>query len=261
MTYLRILRAQIRASLLVASQYRFDFVVDGLVEIAWAVSAIVPLFVVYGLRTSIGGYSLSDALVVSGFFAMLQAMLEGLINPSLMAIVEHVRKGTLDFVLLKPKDTQFLVSTAKFAPFRMTNLLTAGVLFAVAFSRMGTLPSLGAVAIAAVLFVCSVVILYAIWMLTACAAFFVVKVDNLSHLFQAVLDVARWPRTVFRGVLAFVFTFVLPFSLMTSFPAEALRGDLPASAVLGTIAGAALACFIARRAWIFSVRHYASASS
>lgn len=261
MSYLRILRAQLRASLLVASQYRFDFAVDGLVEIAWAITAIVPLFVVYGLRASIGGYSFADALVVSGFFTMLQATLEGLINPSLMAIVEHVRKGTLDFVLLKPKDTQFLVSTAKFAPFRMTNLLTAAVLFGVAFSRSGALPAARDVAVAAVLFACSVAILYAIWMLTACAAFFVVKVDNLSHLFQSVLDVARWPRTVFRGALAFVFTFVLPFSLMTSFPAEALRGDLSTTAVVGTVVGAAFACLLARRVWLFSVRHYASASS
>jgi ABC-2 type transport system permease protein len=29
-------------------------------------------------------------------------------------VMDHIRKGTLDFVLLKPADAQFLVSTARF---------------------------------------------------------------------------------------------------------------------------------------------------
>ena len=39
-------------------------------------------------------------------------MLNGAIQPALQAVVEHVRKGTLDFILLKPADAQFLISTS-----------------------------------------------------------------------------------------------------------------------------------------------------
>ena len=50
------------------------------------------------------------------------AILEGAVSPSLTAVVEHIRKGTLDFVLLKPADAQFLVSTAKFEPWRVVDV-------------------------------------------------------------------------------------------------------------------------------------------
>ena len=49
--------------------------------------------------------------MVTGWFILLQGVLDGAINPGLQAVIEHIRKGTLDFVLLKPADAQFLVST------------------------------------------------------------------------------------------------------------------------------------------------------
>jgi len=34
-------------------------------------------------------------------------------NPNLTEIVKHIREGTLDFVLLKPIDSQFFISLKK----------------------------------------------------------------------------------------------------------------------------------------------------
>ena len=59
--------------------------------------------------------------MVVGWFTLLHAVLEGAVSPSLTAVVEHVRRGTLDFVLLKPADAQFLVSTAKLEPWHIVD--------------------------------------------------------------------------------------------------------------------------------------------
>ena len=108
----------------------------------WTLTALVPLFIVFHLRQSVAGWTFAEALLVIGWFTLLEAILEGAINPSLTAVVEHIRKGTLDFVLLKPADAQFLVSTARFEPWRSTNVVTALVLWPCAFVRMGRRPSL-----------------------------------------------------------------------------------------------------------------------
>src|SRR5437868_4564220 len=105
-------------SFMLAAQYRGDFIVDGVVSLFWLGTALVPLYVVFGDRTEVHGWSFPEALVVVGWFTLLQGILEGAINPSLQGVVEHIRKGTLDFVLLKPADAQFLVSTARFLPWR-----------------------------------------------------------------------------------------------------------------------------------------------
>jgi ABC-2 type transport system permease protein len=259
--YARLLAVQIRASALELLQYRFDFFVEGLLEVFWALTALVPLFIVFDHREAVAGWSFGEALLVVGWFTLLQAVLEGAINPSLTSVVDHIRKGTLDFVLLKPADAQFLVSTARFEPWRATNVLTAGVIFAYAFRLLGRLPSAGAVAISLVLLVASSVLLYSLWILTVSAAFYVVRVDNLTHLFSSIFDAARWPSSIFRGALAFVFTFVIPLALMTTYPALALLGRLGAGAFVLSLAGTAAFALFARAVWLRSIARYTSASS
>jgi ABC-2 type transport system permease protein len=257
--YLRLLAMQVRTSLVLSMQYRVEFLLDGFVEVFWMATAIIPLVVVYGLRTTIPGWSFGEALVVMGWFTFLQGVLEGAINPSLATVVDHVRKGTLDFVLLKPADAQFLVSTARFQPWRSVNVLTAVAIFGWAFHLLGRPPSADAIALAGVAMLAAVAVLYSLWMLAVSAAFYFVRIDNLSQLLNAVFDAARWPVSVFGKGVRFVLTFVVPLALMTTYPAEALLGRLSGLTLLASIAGAAAALAVTRLVWRTSLARYTSA--
>jgi ABC-2 type transport system permease protein len=259
--YLRLLAVQLRASAQTSLQYRVEFLVEGALALFWTAWSLVPLLVVFGRREAVAGWTFEEALVVMGWFTLMKGVLEGAVNPSLTTVVEHIRKGTLDFVLLKPADAQFLVSTAKFEPWRVVDVLGGLAIFGVAFHRMGRVPAPGGVALAAVLLGAATVILYSLWILVVSAAFFVVKVDNLSFLFSSIFDAARWPITVFRGAWRLVFTFVVPLALMTTYPALALLGRLDGRTALLACAGAAAFALFARAVWTRSVGHYTSASS
>lgn len=259
MRYLRLLGIQLRTSLVLSMQYRADFLLDGFIEVFWMATALVPLVAVFELRTTIAGWSFAEALVVMGWFTFLQGVLEGAINPSLLTVVEHVRKGTLDFVLVKPADAQFLVSTARFLPWRSVNLFTAFGVFAWAFHLLGRWPTPGNVALAVVTMTAAVAVLYALWIITAAAAFYFVRIDNLTQLFNAVFDAARWPADVFRGVVRTLFTWVIPLALMTTTPAEALLGRLRPGPLVGAVVGAAVALLVARLVWTRSIGRYTSA--
>ena len=259
--YARLFAVQLRASALLAMQYRVDFVIDGMLSAFSAGVALIPLFVVFTHRTSIEGWTFGEALVVTGWFTLLQGVLEGAINPSLTTVVDHIRKGTLDFVLLKPADAQFMVSTARFLPWRAMSIVTALGIFVVAFVRLGRLPSLTGVLLSLAMLVAAIALLYALWILTVSAAFYVVKIDNLTFLFGSIFDFARWPSSLFRGVVGFVFTFILPLALMTTYPAEALLGRLRLSTFLGSLVAAVCFVTFARLVWKSSIRRYTSASS
>jgi len=259
--YLRLLGIQLRASTLLALQYRYDFLLDGLISIFAVFPVALPIFVVFQGREQIAGWTLPEAVLVTAWFITLDAVIEGAISPSLTAVVDHIRRGTLDFVLLKPADAQFLVSTAKFQPWRLTHVVAAVALFAYAFARMGHLPSILGVLSALLLWGVATALLYSMWILTVSAAFYVVKVDNLTYLFSSIFDAARWPASIFRGVVRFIFTFVVPLALMTTYPAEALLGRLtPAKFGFSLLGAAAFAAF-ARVVWLRSIARYTSASS
>ncbi|MFN0060999.1 MAG: ABC transporter permease [Myxococcaceae bacterium] len=259
--YLRLLGIQLRASLLQTLQYRSDFGLDGLIAGFWTATALIPLLVVFRGREGFAGWTYGEALLVTGWFAVVEGILQGAINPSLTAVVEHIRKGTLDFVLLKPADAQFLVSTAKFEPWRAVNVAAGFGLFVYAFVKMGHWPTVWGVLSALLLLACAVAILYSIWIATVSLAFRVVKIDNLTYLFGALFDAARWPVNVFPPVIRFVFTFVLPLAVMTTFPALALLSRLNAWTLALSLLGAAAASFLARTLWKASISRYTSASS
>ena len=103
--------------------------------------------------------------------------------------------------------------------------------------------------------------LYSIAIIVISIAFVAVRVDNLIFLFGSIFDLARWPSTIFRGALAFIFTYVLPLALMTTYPALALLGRLTLPTALGALAGALLFTIVSRAAWMASLRRYTSASS
>lgn len=257
----RVVRALVHASVALALQYRIEFVVEGALAVLWMGVTLVPLLVVFGNRGSVAGWSFPEMLIVLGWFVALKGILEGTLSPSLMAVVEHVRKGTLDFVLLKPADAQLLVSLSKVEPWRAVDLVGAGVIFGVAFRQLGHRPTSGEVLLALALLLAAVAVLYSISILVVSIAFIAVRVDNLLYLFQSVFDVARWPSSVFRGFLSAVFTFVLPLALMTTYPALALLGKLTAATAIGALLGTALFAGVARAIWLASLRRYTSASS
>jgi ABC-2 type transport system permease protein len=219
----------------------------------------VPLIVLYDQRASVAGWTRPEALVVVAWFTLLKGVLDGAIQPSLGSVVEHIRKGTLDFVLLKPADAQFLVSTARFEYFRFFNVLGGLALLVWALRDLGRVPSLGAITWTVLLLGGAVGILYAMWILVVCLAFIVVKVDNLSYLFASIYDAARWPSSVFRGTWAVIFTFVIPLTLMTTYPARAILGTLDARSAIFALAASAGSLVVARVVWRRSIARYTSA--
>jgi ABC-2 type transport system permease protein len=254
--YLRLLSIQLKAAALLSLQYRLDFFVQVAMSLFWSATALIPLWVLFSMRAGVAGWSAHEALIVAGFFIALKGVLQGAVQPSLTNVVEHIRKGTLDFLLLKPVDTQFLLSTSKLDLPRIVDVFAGFALAGWALSKSEAEPSLLSVALALLILGCAVAILYALWILVVSLAFYVVKIDNLSYLIVSTFDAARFPSSVFRGALAFVFTFVVPLALMTTYPALALLDRLAFRQVATSLLVAAGFLAASRAVWLRSVRSY-----
>ncbi len=259
--HVAVLGASARLSFLLAMQYRWDFILDGLMSVVWTAAAVIPLYLVFEERPVIAGWSYGEALLVIGWFTVLDALLKGAINPSLITVIEQIRSGTLDFVLLKPADAQFLVSTARFRPWRIISLASAIVIFVYAFSVLDRVPSVWNLVQAFLMLGAGVITLYSVWILVISVAFRAVRIDNLRYLFEAIFEAGRWPSSVFKGALSFFFTFVIPLALMTTYPAEALLGTLSWERFVGGWIGAISFAIASRKLWSRSIGNYTSASS
>ena len=257
---LQALGALLRLSLATATQYRSDFLFTMGTALFNDVLRVAPLALVYSHRDSVNGWDLPHALLVLAFFLALSAVQSGILEPNLGEAVEAIRTGTLDLMLMKPVDSQLLVSLRKVAPASVWQVLSSSALGLYALSQTGWPEPLDAL-LAAVLFTAGVVSMYCLWLLAICASFVFVRVDNLRFLLWSASDAGRWPIDVFSGAARFALTAVVPVALITSFPAEALRGTWTAETLVQ--AGVVTAVFVvgSRLMWRWSVARYTSASS
>jgi len=261
MRYLRIAGLQLRTSAAAGMTYRADFLLEGALALLSLGLLLLPWIVLFRGRETVAGWDRPSALIVIAYFTGVRAVLEGLISPSLVDLLERIRSGAFDYVLLKPADAQALVSTTRCEPWQIFNLLFAIGLCAYAFVLRGDAPSAGDLALGIALFGAGLVAMYSLWILCAAAGFWVVRLDNLTYLLSAIFDVARWPVQVFPRVWRFVFTFILPVAVMTTFPAMALLGRLDAATAVATLGGAAALAVVSRLMWRLAIRNYTSASS
>lgn len=260
MRTLRIVGALLRASLLTGLQYRADFVLDGLTGVLRALATIAPLWLVFEHREAVMGWTLEDTTLVLGLFLLLQALLQGLVEPNLGAVVEAVRTGSFDLVLLRPADSQLLVSLQRVAPAHVWDLAAALGLCGWALAQRPPSSALD-VAVALLMLVCGAAGMYGLWLLAVSAAFIFVRVDNLRHLLGAVVDAGRWPIPVFSGWVRWVLTVGVPVALFTSFPAMALRGTWDLALVATGVAVGGGFAIVSRWVWVASLARYTSASS
>jgi ABC-2 type transport system permease protein len=259
--YLSLFLTNLRTSLAMAMQYRANFVIEGTLSVAWLGIALLPLIVLFEQRTSVAGWDRPSALVVMAYFMGVKAIMEGMVNPSLVALVEKIRSGAFDYVLLKPVDAQFMVSTSRYEPWKVIDLVAAIGLAIYALSLRPAPPTAGDIAIGVLLLGAGVLTMYSLWIVCAAASFWVVRLDNLIYLLGAIFDTARWPVHVFKGAWRLVFTFIIPVAVMTTFPAMALLGRLDGRTALATISGSIAMLVISRIVWRSAIRNYTSASS
>jgi len=259
--YARLLLVQLRMSLASAMAYRANFVLDGVMSAAWLALTLLPLFVLFRERETVNGWDAPAAMVVIGYFIALRALLEGIVSPSLSELVEQIRTGSFDYVLLKPVDAQAIVSTSRHEPWKVFDLAGALAVVVWGFVLRGAPPAPADLALGLLLFVAGAAAMYSLWVACAAASFWVVRLDNLMVLLGSIFDTARWPVHVFPGVWRVVFTFVVPVAIMTTFPAMALLGSLGAGTAAGTLAGAIAMLVLSRLLWRIAIRSYTSASS
>lgn len=259
--HLRLLRVFYKASLLSELEYRANFLIHGLYSVGWTAWLWFALAIFYQQRSSLAGWSYYEALMVVGLFQVFSGLIEAVLRPNILAIVEHIRKGTLDFVLLKPIDSQFFVSTRQVIFWKFLDMVVGLGVIVYALRQLNVVPGAEDIALFMLMLAIGASLLYAVWMMMITSAFWFVRVDNISEVLYSLFEAGRFPVNVFGGVVRFVLTFVVPIAFMTTFPAAVLLGKLEWRYLWLGIVLAIVLFTLSVRFWRFALRYYTSASS
>lgn len=242
-------------------EYQLNVLIELLAAAANLAGSLFILSLFFRQSGSLGGWSWQQALVVQGVYTLLDGVATTWLRPNLGAIVSHVREGTLDFVLLKPIDSQFWLSLRTLSPAGLSELLLGLGLVVWAAPRAGGSAGPLQLALALLTLLTGVVILYALWFLLAATSIWFVKTWNATEVLRAALTAGRFPIAAYPPALRLLFTVVLPVAFLTTVPAEAILGRATAPWLGAALLMAVLSFAASRTFWRFALRHYTSASS
>ena len=258
--YLRLIAIFVGASISAQLEYRVNFVITVLNSLLTVGGALLGLLILSRDGQPIGGWSYREAMIVVGLFTLVQGFIGTVLYPNLNRIAEAVRLGTMDFNLLKPIDAQFLVSTRNLNVFHLVDIVVGLGLISWAASGLAGV-TLQGVVLSGALVVAALMIVYAIWFMLSTTAFWFVKVENVTELFNGVFRAGQFPVSAFPGWLRIFFTTLVPIAFITTVPAEALLGRAGPQRVLAALAIASILMLLARWFWRRAVGSYTSASS
>ncbi|OGV71127.1 MAG: ABC transporter permease [Lentisphaerae bacterium RIFOXYB12_FULL_65_16] len=247
------------SSLAAEAEYRLNFILATTNSLLALAGSIFGLHLFFRTGYRLGGWSWEEALLVMGVFTLLDGFASALLNPNLNRIVSHIRDGTMDFILLKPMDSQFWVSARHFSLWGVPNVLFGLITLGYAGKKLGfgwTEWAQGSLPVAL-----AVLILYSLWFALAATSVWFVKIYNVTFVLRSFLEAGRFPISAFPQPSRFFFTFILPVAFLTTVPAESMLGRTGAGNVAWAGVTAILLLLLSRWFWRFSLRFYTSASS
>jgi ABC-2 type transport system permease protein len=196
-----------------------------------------------------------------GVFRLVHTLMIALIWPNTEKFNQSIRDGSMDYTLLQPINSMFLVTFSRITVWRVWDLVLAAILIIVGINLSGDTTTPLSILIFILLTFSGAIIIYSLWIVLIALTFWFTKFDNNVTILQALLDAGRYPVTVYPVWLRILVTFVIPIAVATTVPLQGLRGDLTLDRVFMFIAIGIVSFLIASQVWKRGLKQYSGASS
>lgn len=240
-------------------EYRLNFLIATLTSLANLVGSFFGLFLFYRTGYTFAGWNWQEASLVLGIFTLLQGFSATFLAPNLSRIVQQVQQGTLDFVLLKPINSQFWLSTRTVSPWGFPDLIFGLIIIFYSGGKLNL--SLDNYLLSFIPLISGALILYSLWFILGSTSIWFVKINNMTEVLRGLLEAGRYPIVAYPAAYRFFFTFVVPVAFLTTVPAEIMLGRSRIIWFLGSGIIAIFLFLLSILFWRFALRFYTSASS
>src|SRR6267143_872925 len=218
--------------------------------------------VIYQHTDHIGDWSKWQVVLLIGASQFIQQIFQAFFLGNCTQISEYIRTGRLDFMLLLPVNTRFIISLRHVDLGGFVNGVSAFAVMAYALRQLHLLPTVVHVLGFLLLVAAGVLIHYSLMFLLASASFWTVRAQGIVWGYYSLFNIARLPDAAFRGFFKVFFTFAVPMLLIANVPAKLLVSKLRSPFEMLLLLIMMVLCFaISQLGWKFSLKHYTSASA
>jgi len=260
--YLTIYSALWKNSVTRETMFKGNFLLWILVEFLWFGLQLTFISVLYLHTDNIGSWTKWQVVMLVGASHFIQQIFQAFFLVNCTNLSELVRTGKLDFLMLLPINTRFVVSFRQVDLGAFINAASGAAVITYAAHQLHFTPTIPHILGFLVLCLAGIVIHYSLMFLLATISFWTVRAQGIVWGYYNLFNIARLPDEAFQGLFRAVFTFAVPMLLVSNVPARVLANKLENLSSVLLLLGMAAACFaVSELGWRASLRRYTSASS
>jgi ABC-2 type transport system permease protein len=260
--YLTVYAALWKNSVTREMSFKSNFLLWILVELLWFGLQLSFISVLYLHTEHIGTWTKWQVVMLIGASHFIQQVFQAFFLINCTNLSELVRSGKLDFLLLLPVNTRFVVSLRQVDLGAFVNASSAVAVMVYAARQLHLVPTV--VQVLGFLALCGagIAIHYSLMFLLASISFWTVRAQGIVWGYYNLFNIARLPDEAFDGLFKVVFTTALPMLLVSNVPARLLADKLDSPDLVFQLLAMSVVCFcVSEWGWRASVRRYTSASS
>jgi len=260
--YLNIYAALWKNSVVREMGFKTNFLLWIVVELLWFALQLCFITVIYQHTDHIGDWTKWQVVMLIGASHFIQQVFQAFFLSNCVQISEYIRTGKLDFMLLLPVNTRFIVSLRQVDLGGFVNATSAVAVMLYAANQMHVVPTVAQLFGFALFAVIGISIHYSLMLLLATTSFWTVRAQGIVWGYYSLFNIARLPDAAFTGFFKIFFTFAIPMLLVSNVPVKVLISKLDSPLQMLLLLAMGVLCFlVSELGWRFSMRHYTSASS
>lgn len=261
MHFFKLISTLFKVNFQMAVAYRADTVINILLNIMWLGWELLGLSIIFSNTETLGGWGIGELIALLGVFRLVNTLMMFLVWPNTEKFNLSIRDGSMDYTILQPVSSMFLVTFSRMNVWRIWDFILATILIVVGVNIAGDVATPSSIFNFILLTISGTVVIYSLWIVLIAFTFYFTKFDNNVTLLQALLDAGRYPVTVYPVWLKIIVTFLIPIAVATTIPLQALRQELGTSQVVMFVGIGVASFIIASQIWKFGLKKYSGASS
>lgn len=261
MRYLRLYLHFLRFSFSKAMEFRIDFTFRIFMDIMYNIVNIGLFKVLFLHAGTIAGWNEPQMMIFISCFLVVDAANMTIFSTNMWWLPYYVNRGDLDYYLIRPVSPLFFLSLREFSANSFVNLLIALSIFVYALVTYPFAVKMPQLLLLLMMLINGTLIYFCIQMLMIIPVFWTQSSRGFIDLFYTLGLAMERPDRIFRGWLRALFTVIIPFSLIASFPARFFIEGIDPSGLTHLILVTTGLWVGMLLAWRAGLRNYSSASS
>lgn len=261
MRYLKLFFRFVEFSVGRSLEFRMDFFFRVFMDLVYYLMNIA-FFQILFLHTGIlGGWDVHQTMIFIAGFCVIDAMYMTLFSNNLWWFPRFVNQGDLDYHLVRPVSSLFMLSVRDFATNSFINfLMTLGVLAWAVLTYPGDF-GFGKVLLFLCFLILGLIVQYLLRMTFIIPVFWTHSSRGLDSFYYQMSHVVERPDRIFRGWVRLFLSWVLPFAVIASIPAHLVLEAFNWKVFLHLLAVIVIYAGVVGMFWRAGLRAYSSASS